>query len=104
MSDRAPSAGQIPQMDVGAFYRSRRAEVDAAISRVLNSGRFILGEECASFEAQFARALGFGGAVGVGSGTDALTIALKGLGIEPGDCVATVSHTAVATVAAIENA
>lgn len=102
MSDPVSSSSPIPQMDVGAFYRAHRSDIDAAVGRVLNSGRFILGEECQRFEAHFARAFGFGGAVGVASGTDALTLALKGLGIGPGDEVATVSHTAVATVAAIE--
>jgi dTDP-4-amino-4,6-dideoxygalactose transaminase len=89
-------------MDVGAFYRKHRAEIDAAVARVLNSGWFILGEECRSFERLFAAEFDLGGAVGVASGTDAVTLALKALGIEPGDRVATVSHTAVATVAAIE--
>jgi len=103
MSDAAVSP-TILQMDVGAFYRRRRTEVDAAIARVLNSGWFILGGECAAFEAEFAEAFGYGGSVGVANGTDALTLALRALGIGPGDRVATVSHTAVATVAAIEMA
>ena len=102
MSDPVSSSGPIPQMDVGAFYRVHRSDIDAAVARVLNSGWFILGEECKRFEAHFARTFNFGGAVGVASGTDALILALKGLGIGPGDEVATVSHTAVATVAAIE--
>jgi len=63
-----------------------------------------LGRETESFEKEFARFLGANGAVGVGNGTDALVVALKACGIGPGDGVVTVSHTAVATVAAVEMA
>jgi len=63
---------------------------------------YILGEEVARFEEEFAHYLGVQHAVGVGSGTDALHIALRACGVGPGDTVLTVSHTAVATVAAIE--
>ena len=69
--------------------------------RVLESGTYILGNEVVSFERAFADYCGVAHAVGVGSGTDALMLALKALGIGPGDEVITVSHTAVATVAAI---
>ncbi|GHD51290.1 erythromycin biosynthesis sensory transduction protein EryC1 [Thalassobaculum fulvum] len=62
---------------------------------------YILGPEVDAFEAAFARYVGPEHAVGVASGTDAITLALRALGIGPGDAVATVSHTAVATVAAI---
>src|SRR5262249_17932185 len=63
---------------------------------------YILGQEVAAFEAEFARYLGVRDAVGVGSGTDALHLALRACGVGPGDAVITASHTAVATVAAIE--
>jgi dTDP-4-amino-4,6-dideoxygalactose transaminase len=89
-------------MDPGAGYRAARPEIDAAIARVLASGWYILGRETAAFEREFAAEFGFGDAVGVASGTDALVLALRALGIGRGDRVATVSHTAVATVAAIE--
>ena len=89
-------------MDVGAFYRAHREEVDAAVSEVLASGWYVLGAEVVAFEKEFAEALGLRSAVGVASGTDALVLALRALGVGPGDRVATVSHTAVATVAAIE--
>jgi dTDP-4-amino-4,6-dideoxygalactose transaminase len=92
----------IPQMDPSAFYRAHKGEVDSAIGRVLESGRYILAHEVAAFEAEFAGALGIGHAIGVANGTEALELALRALGIGPGDRVATVSHTAVATVAAIE--
>jgi len=75
--------------------------VDAAIARVLASGRYILGEEVAAFEREFAGYLGVRHAVGVASGTDALALSLRASGVGPGDAVLTVSHTAVATVAAV---
>ena len=68
---------------------------------MLDSGTYILGTEVESFERAFADFCGRGYAVGVASGTDALILALKALDIGPGDEVITVSHTAVATVAAI---
>jgi dTDP-4-amino-4,6-dideoxygalactose transaminase len=92
----------IPQMDLAAVYRAQKTEIDAAIARVLESGWYILGAEVTAFEAEFAASLGLGHAVGVASGTDALILALRAVGIGPGDLVATVAHTAVATVAAIE--
>jgi dTDP-4-amino-4,6-dideoxygalactose transaminase len=84
-----------------AQYWAHRDEIQAAINRVLESGVYILGEEVESFEDAFADFCGGAHAVGVASGTDALILALKALGIGPGDEVITVSHTAVATVAAI---
>lgn len=85
-----------------AQYESHRDDVKAAIQRVLDQGRYILGEEVRLFEEEFASYLGTTGAVGVGSGTEALHVALRACRIGPGDEVITVSHTAVATVAAIE--
>jgi len=83
-------------------YQDHKEEIDAAIMRVLESGRYILGEEVRSFEEEFARYIGVNYGIGVGSGTDAINLALKACGIGPGDEVITVSLTAVATVAAIE--
>ncbi len=88
--------------DPGASYRAHREEIDRAIARVLESGTYVGGEEVAAFELELARALGVRFAIGVGNGTDALRIALGACGVGPGDEVVTVSHTAVATVAAIE--
>jgi len=85
-----------------ANYRAHRDEIDQAVHRVLDGGMYILGEEVARFEEEFAHYLGVQHAVGVGSGTDALHIALRACGVGPADTVLTVSHTAVATVAAIE--
>lgn len=93
----------VPQADPGAAYRAQKEAIDAAVARALASGWYILGEEGRAFEAEFAAWLGAGQhAVGCANGTDALALVLRGLGIGPGATVATVSHTAVATVAAIE--
>ncbi|MDP3659468.1 DegT/DnrJ/EryC1/StrS aminotransferase family protein [Phenylobacterium sp.] len=92
----------IPQTDPGAGYRALKAEIDAAALRALGSGWYILGDEGRAFEAEFAAWLGSGQTVGCGNGTDAIALALRALDIGPGCTVATVSHTAVATVSAIE--
>lgn len=96
------AAPHVPQTDPRAGYLEQRAEIDAAIARALASGVYILGPEVEAFEAEFADFLGAGHAVGLASGTDALVLGLKALGVGPGDGVVTVSHTAVASVAAIE--
>jgi dTDP-4-amino-4,6-dideoxygalactose transaminase len=98
------TAAPIPQTDPRAGYRAQKAEIDAAIARVLDSGQYILGREVASFESAFAGFLGVAHGIGCASGTDAIELALRACGIEAGDLVFTVSHTAVATVAAIEHA
>lgn len=92
----------IPQTNPKAAYLAQRDEIDAALKRVLENGWYIQGEEVAAFEKDFAAYTGTKHAVAVASGTDALIVALRGLGIGPGDSVITVSHTAVATVTAIE--
>jgi dTDP-4-amino-4,6-dideoxygalactose transaminase len=106
----APIAITVPQADPGAGYRAQKEAIDAAVARALGSGWYILGKEGEAFEKEFAAWQGAGRAegareiraVGCANGTDALALALRGLGIGPGATVATVSHTAVATVAAIE--
>jgi len=92
----------IPQTDPRASYLAQRAEIDAAVARVLAGGHYILGEEVERFEAEFAAYIGAEHAVGVASGTDAIILALRAVGVGAGDYVVTVSHTAVATVAAVE--
>ena len=69
---------------------------------MLEGGRYILGPQVEQFERDFAAYLGVAHAIGVASGTDALHLALRAVGIGPGELVVTVSNTAVATVAAIE--
>ncbi|HVP81189.1 MAG TPA: DegT/DnrJ/EryC1/StrS family aminotransferase [Thermodesulfobacteriota bacterium] len=88
--------------DPKANYLAHKDEIDQAIHRVLDSGRYILGHEVAAFEGEFTQYIGVREAVGTASGTDALHLALRACGICQGDGVITVSHTAVATVAAIE--
>lgn len=85
-----------------ANYLAHKDEIDAAIASVLDSGWYILGQEVTAFENEFAAYIGVRFAIGVGSGTEALHLALRACGIGSGDEVITVSHTAVATVAAIE--
>ncbi len=91
----------IPWASPLAQYRAHQASIQGAINRVLDNGTYILGAEVEAFESAFADYCSGGHAVGVASGTDALILALKALGIGSGDEVMTVSHTAVATVAAI---
>jgi len=92
----------IPFLDLKAQYATLKPELDAVVADVLASGWYILGEQVAAFEQEFAACCGVAHGVGVGSGTAALQLALLACGVGPGDEVITVSHTAVATVAAIE--
>ncbi len=92
----------IPQTDPRASYLAHREAIDVALKKALDSGWYILGREVEAFEAEFAAFIGTAHAVGVASGTDAIVLILEALGIGRGDAVVTVSHTAVATVAAIE--
>ena len=85
-----------------AQYLHYKSEIDAALARVLEKGRYILGDEVRLFEEEFAAYLGATSVIGVGSGTEALHLALKACGVGSGDEVITVAHTAVATVAAID--
>lgn len=91
----------IPYADPKAQYLSHKDEIDVAVKRVIDSGWYILGKEVENFEKEFAAYIGVKHAIGVGSGTEALHLALVACGVEPGDEVVTVSHTAVATIAAI---
>jgi dTDP-4-amino-4,6-dideoxygalactose transaminase len=102
MSEAATSTTSVAQMRPGAFYSEYRSEIQAALMRVVDSGSYVLGEEVRCFEEEFGKHFGLGACVGVANGTDAIAIALRALGVGTGDRVATVSHTAVATVAAIE--
>jgi dTDP-4-amino-4,6-dideoxygalactose transaminase len=92
----------VAMVDLRAAYHVQAADIDAAAKRVLESGWYILGKELAAFEQAFAAWCTTSHAVGVANGTDAIIVALRGLGVGEGDTVFTVSHTAVATVAAVE--
>lgn len=85
-----------------AQFRSHQAEIEEAVLEVMRGSRHILGPEVSALEQEFAAYIGVKRAVGVANGTDALELSLRALGIGPGHEVITVSHTAVATVAAIE--
>jgi dTDP-4-amino-4,6-dideoxygalactose transaminase len=91
----------IPMVDLKAQYARIRAEIDAAMARVLETTAFIKGEDCALFEKEFAAYCGAAQACGVANGTDALTVALRAYGVGPGDEVVTVANTFVATGEAI---
>ena len=95
----------IPFGDPSASYKAHKMEVDAAIQRVLGSGWYVLGKEVKAFEEEFASFHGENlHAVGVANGTDAISLCLRSLGLGLGDEVITPSHTAVATIAGIEQA
>ena len=92
----------IPVTTPLAQFRAHEREIREAINRVLESGWYILGSEVKAFEQEFAAFTGTGFSIGVANGTDAVALALLAAGVKGGDEVITVSHTAVATVAAIE--
>ena len=88
--------------DPGRQNRALADEIRAVMAKVLTDGWYILGKEVKCFESEFAAFIGSRCCVGVGNGTDALTLALRAAGVSAGAEVITVSFTAVATVAAIE--
>jgi len=92
----------IPVSNPGARFIKKKNELLKVTESVIERGMYILGEEVSLFEKEFAEYIGVRYCIGVASGTDALHLALRGLGVEPGDEVITVSHSAVATVAAVE--
>ena len=94
----------IPLVDLTRETTRLRPELDAAIARVVASGRFILTDEDAQFERAFAAYCGATHAVGVASGTDAITIALLACGVGAGDEVITAANTCVPTIVGIERA
>lgn len=98
---RLPTSRQVPFVDLRPATAGIAEEVEAAIHRVLERGWFILGAEVEEFERRFAARCGVTHAVGVGNGTDAIALALRACGVEPGDEVITVAHTALPTVCAI---
>ncbi|TCP53438.1 aminotransferase EvaB [Tamaricihabitans halophyticus] len=83
-------------------YAEERADILDAVETVFGSGQLVLGESVRSFEAEFADYHGLAHGIGVDNGTNAIELALRGLGIQPGDEVITVSNTAAPTVVAID--
>ncbi len=94
----------VPFGDLRRTYARHRPEFDRAIHRVLERGWFVLGEELAAFEEEFAGVCEAGHAVGVGNGTEAIQLALMAAGIGPGDEVITTPLTAAFTALAISAA
>jgi len=88
--------------DPKASFLAHAAEIRAAIERVLASGQYILGPEVEGFEKEFSAYQGHGYTVAVANGTEAIELALRAVGVKPGDRVATVANTVTATVSAIE--
>lgn len=94
---------KIPVLDLKPQYEQIKNEVQAAINRVLESGQFIMGPDVKLFEQEVAEYLGAKHAIGVNSGTDALVIGLKALGIGEGDEVITTPFSFFATAESISN-
>ena len=88
-------------LDLKEAYRELKADLDQAVARVLESGIYIGGPEVAAFEQEFADYCGAGHCIGVGNGLDALSLALKALGVAPGDEVIVASNTFIATLLAV---
>ncbi len=91
----------VPFVSLGASTRALKGDLLAAAERVFDRGMFVLGEEVAQFEGEFAAFCGSRYAAGVGNGLDALTLALRAMGVGPGDEVVTPCHTFIATWLAI---
>ncbi|MFN2117696.1 MAG: DegT/DnrJ/EryC1/StrS family aminotransferase [Candidatus Promineifilaceae bacterium] len=94
---------EVPFVDLQAQYQSLRPQMDEAIQEVLDNTAYILGPGVSDFEEAFADFIGVSNVVGASSGTDALRLALLGLGIGPGDEVITVANTFIATCEAISH-
>lgn len=95
---------KIPFMDLAAQYQSLESEINAAIRRVIDSRAFIHGREVEEFSREFLRVHGGGLGIGCANGTTAITVALRALGIGPGDEVLVPNHTFIATAEAVVEA
>ena len=94
----------VPLIDLKIQHRSIAPEIEAAIRNVCDNTAFILSDEMKAFEAEFAAYCGARHGVGVANGTEALFLALKALGIGPGDEVIVPANTFIATAAAVSHA
>ena len=92
---------KVPFLDLGAAYRELRESLDISYHRVMSSGWYLLGNELDRFEELFARHCGSDDAIGVGSGLDALVLALRALQVGPGDEVIVPANTYIATWLAV---
>jgi dTDP-3-amino-3,4,6-trideoxy-alpha-D-glucose transaminase len=93
---------RVPFLDLARQTPENKQGIDAAIARVLASGQYVLTEEVDRFEEEYAESVGVAHAIGVASGTDAITIALLAAGVQPGDEVITVPNTCIPTIVGIE--
>jgi len=100
-SGRWEDVAKIPFLDLTAATAAYQSEIDEAVLRVVRSGRFVLGPEVEAFETEWAQAVGVAHAVGVGNGLDALTLALRALGVGSGDEVLVPANTYIATWLAV---
>lgn len=94
---------EVPFLELGQTYLEIKDELDAAYQRVMNSGWYILGEEVAAFEREFAAYCGTRHCIGVGNGLEALQLILRGYGIGSGDEVIVPANTYIATWLAVSN-
>jgi dTDP-4-amino-4,6-dideoxygalactose transaminase len=104
IGEKTPSEAatrEVPFLDLKAQYKSIKSEIQPAVNRVLESCSYVLGEEVADFEREFAACHNVGFGIAVNTGTSSLHLALLAAGVGPGDEVITVPFTFVATVAAI---
>jgi dTDP-4-amino-4,6-dideoxygalactose transaminase len=95
---------RIPFVDLAAHHAPLRTEIDAAVARIVDGGRFILSDAVDAFEDMAARYFGVAHAIGVGCGLDALTLSLEAAGIGAGDDVIVPANTFVATALAVSHA
>ena len=92
---------KIPFVNLERMHEPIRDEIDRAVKEVIDTNNYINGRQIKEFESEFAHFLGVGSVIGVSSGTDAIFLALKAIGIQEGDYVITVPHTFIATAEAI---
>jgi dTDP-4-amino-4,6-dideoxygalactose transaminase len=98
MTSSSSTKRTIPITDLGLEYEAIKKELTPVLEGILRSGSYVLGAELARFEKELAAYLGVGHAIGVGNGTDAVTLALKALDIGPGDEVIVPAMTFFATI------
>ena len=104
MTPRGGTASRVAFGSLAETDRARRSEIDAAIGRVLDSGRFILGDEVGRFEEAFAAFVGAPHAVGCANGTDAIALALRAAGARAGDAAVLPANACVPVIAAVRQA
>ena len=102
-STLSPFSMNVPFLDLTSSHAELAADIDHAIRRVVQSSQFILGEEVETFEHEFAAYTGATHCIGVGNGLDALHLALRAMGVGPGDEVIVPSHTFIATWLAVSH-